>query len=191
MNKTALIVVDMQNAFLHPDGENFFPGATETIAPVQELIKAAQKSECLIVYTLDRHRMGLPDFEQKHLPVHGLEGDHNADYFEGFGPAADKHLEIEIVKRRYSAFFGTDLAMTLRECGVETTAICGVKTNVCVRATCQDAFAHGFKVVVPEPATASNRENLSVAALEDIDRYLGAVLSLDDALALIAKDGGV
>lgn len=189
MNETALIVVDMQNAFLHPDGENFFSTAENVIGPVQSLIEAGRKFNCLIVYTLDRHRVGLPDFEQKHLPVHGLEGDLNADYFEGFGPAVGSNLEIEIVKRRYSAFFGTDLAMTLRECGIETTIICGVKTNVCVRATSQDAFAHGFKVVVAEPATASNRENLAVAALEDIERYLGTVLNLDDALALLAKGG--
>ncbi len=187
MNKTALIVIDMQNSFLHPDGENFFAAAHAVVEPVLNLIVTARNSNCLIVHTVDQHRVGLPDFEQKHLPVHCLAGDRNAGYFDGFGPKADSNLDIEIVKRRYSAFFGTDLAMTLQECGIENTVICGVKTNVCVRSTIQDAFAFGFKVIVPAIATASNRENLAAAALEDIDRYFGDTVDLDAANKLLAE----
>ncbi len=188
MNPTALIVIDMQNSFLHPQGENFFKGSHETIEPVQQLLSAARTAQCLIVHTLDRHRNGLPDFEQKRLPPHCLEGDMNADYFEGFGPRIDSNLEVEIVKRRYSAFFGTDLAMILQECGIETVVICGVKTNVCVRATSQDAFANGFSVVVPGPAVSSNRDHLGTASLEDIDRYIGKAVDLGDAIAVLTGD---
>ena len=102
-----------------------------------------------------------------------------------FGPKADNLREIEIVKRRYSAFFGTDLAMTLRENRIETVILCGVKTNVCVRATAQDAFANGYRVMVPREATNSNRPHLSEASLEDIDRYIGRVVPLADALQLL------
>ncbi len=52
--------------------------------------------------------------------------------------------------------------------------IAGVKTNVCIRATAQDAFASGFEPVVPREATNSNRPHLAEASLEDIDRYMGA-----------------
>ena len=188
MNPTALIVIDMQNSFFHPQGENFFASSHETIEPVQHLLEAARKAQCLIVHTLDRHRNGLPDFEQQRLPPHCVEGDMNADYFKGFGPRPDSTLEIEIVKRRYSAFFGTDLALTLLECGIETVVICGVKTNVCVRATSQDAFANGFSVVVPGSAVASNRQHLGDASLEDIDRYIGKSVNLNDAIARLTGD---
>ena len=53
-----------------------------------------------------------------------------------------------------------------------TVVIAGVKTNVCIRATAQDAFANGFDVIVPREATNSNRAHLAAASLEDIDRYL-------------------
>tara|TARA_R110000751_G_scaffold272764_1_gene373095 strand:+ start:112735 stop:113307 length:573 start_codon:yes stop_codon:yes gene_type:complete len=185
MNPTALIVIDMQNAFLHSDGENFYPEATQVIAPVRALVDKARDSHCLVVHTLDRHRVGLPDFEQRRLPVHGLEGGFDAAYFDGFGPKRGRDLEVEIVKRRYSAFFSTDLALLLRECGIENTLICGVKTNVCVRATAQDAFAHGFHVRVVREATNSNRANLAAASLEDIDRYLGKAINLDAATQLL------
>src|SRR5204863_318367 len=83
-----------------------------------------------------------------------------------------------------SAFFATDLALTLREQGVQTVVLAGVKTNVCVRATAQDAFAHGFDVFVPREATNSNRPHLGDASLEDISRYIGRVGPLDEALGL-------
>jgi nicotinamidase-related amidase len=185
MNDVALLVIDMQNSFLDHKGENFYANAPDVIGPVRQLLAGAREQGALIVHTADRHRADLPDFEQKRLPKHCIEGSHDADYFEDFGPDPNRSREIEIVKRRYSAFFGTDLAMTLRENGVETVVLCGVKTNVCVRATAQDAFANGFRVVVPRAATNSNRPHLAEASLEDIDRYIGRVVPIADALQLL------
>lgn len=181
----ALLVIDMQNAFLHPDGENYYPAAPDVIAPSLALLDAARKRGTIVVHVGDIHRAGFKDFEQKRLPEHSIAGGFNAAYFDGFGPQASPR-EIEIVKRRFSAFFATDLALFLREQGVERVIICGVKTNVCVRATSQDAFAHGFEVQVVSDAVNTNRDHLGAAALEDIDRYLGSVVSLDDALKALA-----
>jgi maleamate amidohydrolase len=179
----ALIVIDMQNAFLHPDGENFYPAAPEVIVPARALIDAAATSGAVMVHVADRHRHGFADFEQPKLPVHGVSGGFDAEFFDGFGPQG-RPREIEIVKRRYSAFFGTDLALFLREQGIDTLVICGVKTNVCVRATAQDAFGHGFVVNVVRDAVNTNRAHLGAASLEDIERYLGHVIGLDDALGM-------
>lgn len=185
MSRTALLVIDMQNSFLHPDGENTYPSAQEVVAPVQELIAAAHAAKIVVVHVADRHRDGFEDFEQKYLPKHCVSGGFNAEFHEGFGPHGLDN-EILIVKRRYSAFFATELALFLNEQRIERVVICGVKTNVCVRATAQDAFAHGFDVVVPREATNSNRDHLAVAALEDIDRYLGKVVNLDVAREMLA-----
>lgn len=185
MNVTALIVIDMQNSFLHPNGENYYPAARDVIGPVTSMLNAARARDCLIIHTVDRHRRGLPDFEQTRLPQHSLEGSRDAVYFEGFGPDPESDREVEIVKRRYSAFFGTDLALVLNECGIENLVVCGVKTNVCVRATVQDAFGLGFRVIVPRQATNSNREHLAKASLEDIERYMGRVVDIEEAIAAI------
>lgn len=185
MTRTALLVIDMQNSFLHPDGENTYPKAQEIVAPVQSLIAAAHAAGTLVVHVADRHRIGFEDFEQRYLPKHCVSGGFNAEFFEGFGPQGHDN-EIEIVKRRYSAFFATELALFLNEQGIGRLVICGVKTNVCLRATAQDAFAHGFDVVVPRQATNSNRDHLGTASLEDIDRYLGQVVDLDVAREMLA-----
>ena len=68
---------------------------------------------------------------------------------------------------------------------IERVVVAGVKTNVCIRATVQDAFANGFSVIVPKEATNSNRAHLAAASLEDIERYFGEVVSLDAALEML------
>ncbi len=181
----ALLIIDMQNTFLHPDGENYYPAAQGAITPCLALLEAARESGTIVVHVGDIHRAGFKDFEQKRLPEHSIAGGFNAAYFDGFGPQGNPR-EIEIVKRRFSAFFATDLALFLHEQGVESVILCGVKTNVCVRATSQDAFAHGFKVQVVREAVCTNRDRLGAAALEDIDRYLGQVIDLDNALTALA-----
>lgn len=182
--KFALLVIDMQNAFLHPDGESFYPAAPEVIEPAQALIAAARASSTIIIHIADTHRAGFKDHEQIKLPEHGIAGSFDAEFFDGFG-AQTGAPEIMLIKRRYSAFFATDLALFLQEQGVDGVMICGVKTNVCVRATAQDAFAHGFKVHVVRDAVNTNRAHLGDAALEDIERYLGRVIDQDEALEVL------
>lgn len=183
--ETALLVIDMQKGFLHPDGENFYAAAQETIAPTEQLIVESRKNNRLIVHVADQHRPGLNDFESHKLPTHCLSTDWNSDFFDGFGPQ-DRDREIAVHKRRFSAFFATDLALLLQEQKIERLVIAGIKTNVCVRSTIQDAFAHGFKTLLARETTNSNRSHLADAALEDIERYFGWVVSQDDAIEALS-----
>ncbi len=183
--KAALIVIDMQNSFLHPDGENYYADADLVVGNCLALIDQARNSGTIVVHVADRHRDGFDDFEDKRLPRHCVSGGFHTQYFDGFSPKGSEN-EIEIVKRRFSAFFATELALFLREQNVERVFICGVKTNVCVRATAQDAFANGFEVIVVKDATNSNREHLAAASLEDIERYLGRLVTTEEAGALLS-----
>lgn len=182
---TALILVDVINDFYDPDGPNFYERAPQTLAPIGRLLDAARDSDALVAHAVERHRRSVDDAEQPKLPPHCYEGSFEADYFPGFGPA-DRPREIVVPKRRFSAFFATDLALTLHENGAARVMVVGVKTNVCIRATIQDAFAHGFEPVLPRDATNSNRRHLEDASLEDIDRYFGSVCSVEHALTLFA-----
>lgn len=183
--KTALIIIDMQNSFLHPDGENYYPEVSNVTANCLKLIERARGSGAIVVHVADRHREGFEDFEHQRLPRHCVSGGFDAEYFEGFGPGSSQN-EIEIVKRRFSAFFASELALFLNEQAIRQLVICGVKTNVCVRATAQDAFANGFDVFVVRDATNSNRPHLAAASLEDIERYLGRLVSTEEALEMLS-----
>ncbi len=178
----ALILVDVIRAFFDPEGLHFYPEVGAVEEPLARLLAAAREHDRLVVHAVERHRPGLRDFEQPKLPEHCLIGGRDGEFWPGFEPV-ERAREIVVPKRRYSAFFATDLALVLREQEVDTVVVAGVKTNVCIRATCQDAFANGLRVVLPREATNSNRPALGAASLEDVRRYLGETPAVDEVLA--------
>lgn len=180
---TALILVDVINSFFDPRHPNCYPGVEAVLEPMRRLRARARETGAVVVHAVERHRRGFDDYEWQHLPLHHVEGDHDAEFYQDFFP--DGPNETLVLKRRFSAFFATDLALFLREQGVDRIVIAGVKTNVCIRATAQDGFANGFRVVIPREATNSNRPHLAEASLEDIGRYMGRVVSLDEALEML------
>lgn len=178
-HRLALLLVDVDNAFFDPHGAFYFPGVAAVIDPLRELLAAARAGGRLVVHARERHHSGLADFEGQKLPVHCVGDEFDALPFPGF---AELPGEPVIFKRRYSAFFATELALLLREQGTEQIIVAGVKTNVCIRATVQDAFAHGFLPIVVRGTVDSNRPHLHEAALEDIARYFGEVAPFGTAI---------
>lgn len=182
-NGVALILVDCINAFYDPSGSMYYPETAGVVEPIVALLERARAHDRLIVHAIERHIPGLADFEWNKLPPHCFVADRERDIYPPFAPRSER--EIEVPKRRFSAFFQTDLALLLHEQGTRTLVVCGVKTNVCIRATVQDAFGWGFSPVVVKEATNSNRPHLAAASLEDIQRYMGEVVGLDEGLALL------
>ena len=179
-DRAALILVDVLNGFFHPDGAMYYPAAPEVLPAISELLEQARKRGSLVVHVADRHRSGVTDAEFEVIPEHLPRDGFDAEVFAGFGPLPSEPV---VEKRRYSAFFATDLALLLHEHEITTIVIVGVKTNVCIRATATDGFAHGFRVVVPREATNSNRTHLEAASIEDMERYVADVVDL-----ALAKD---
>jgi nicotinamidase-related amidase len=183
-----LLLVDVDNAFFDPRGAFYFPAAEQVLIPLGDLLAAARAGGRLVVHARERHHPALADFEGQKLPPHCVGDDFDALPFPGFEELPGEPV---VPKRRYSAFFATDLALLLGEQAVERLIVAGVKTNVCIRATVQDAFAHGFQPTVVREAVDSNRPHLHQASLEDIARYFGDVIDLDTARRwLLAAEGG-
>ena len=178
-HRLALLLVDVDNAFFDPRGAFHYPEAREVLGPLRELLAVARAAGRLVVHAREWHRADLGDFEAHKLPVHCVRNEFDALPFPGFEEAPGEPV---VPKRRYSAFFATELALLLREQRVERLFVAGVKTNVCIRATVQDAFAHGFRPTVVREAVNSNRPHLHEASLEDIGRYFGDVIDLPTAL---------
>lgn len=181
---TALVLVDVIASFFDERHPNAYPAAQEVLGPIGRLLAVARERGTLVVHAVERHRPGLADFEFRKLPRHHEVGAADAAFVPGFEPV-DTGREVEVPKRRFSAFYATDLDLLLREQGVDRLVIVGVKTNVCIRATAQDALAGGFEAWVPRETTNSNRPHLAEASLEDIDRYIGRVPTLAEAVATL------
>jgi len=179
---TALLLVDVINAFFAADGAFHYDDAALVLPALEQLLAAARDGGRLVVHARESHYRGLADLEGRKLPPHCVVGESDAEFFAGFEPVND---EVELRKRRYSAFFGTDLALLLQEQRARRVVVAGVKTNVCIRATIQDAFAYGFEPVVSREAVNSNRSHLHEATLEDVERYFGRVVSLGETLDLL------
>lgn len=182
--RAVLVAVDMLNAFVDPAGRMYVPDAPAVATAVSALLRTFRQRGLPVVHAHEEHLPGAPDYAFRKLPEQLLSGTWEAEPASGFAPVGD---EIRIRKRRFSAFRDTDLLVRLRELGCETLVVAGVKTNVCVRATVQDACGEGFDIVVPREAVGSNRPHLHEASLEDIDRYMGRVLTLAEVLALVER----
>src|SRR5208283_1739796 len=156
---TALILVDVVNSFFVAGMPTHYPEASAVLEPLRQLLAAARATGRIVVHAVERHYPGFDDYEWRKLPQHHFIGDADAAFVDGFSHSGPREIVWVIVA--------------------------GIKTNVCIRATAQDAFAHGFDVIVPREATNSNRPHLAAASLEDIERYFGAVVSLDRALEML------
>jgi ureidoacrylate peracid hydrolase len=184
-SKTAVIVVDMLNEFCKPGGAMVLPGYEALVPPQQQLIAAARQMRCPVVFAVDTHRRNVrQDREWLKRTPHCIEGSWGATVIDDLEPRPD---DIYVVKRRYSAFFNTDLDVTLKDLKTEALVICGVVTNICVRSTVHDAFFLGYTVVVPEDCVAATGAREQASSLYDIATHFGTVCSSEDVVAALLR----
>ena len=171
---TALIVVDMQNDFCHPDGELYAPESEEVIDDVNRLVDLVSViEEYNILYTRDIHQENDPEFDQ--WGEHCLEGT--------WGRSIHDDIVLEgrrIAKDTYDAFYGSTLDAVLNLLGVESLIICGTLANVCVQETATSAIARGYDVNVVEDAVGYIEEEQKQRALDHIEFVGGHVIQSSD-----------
>ena len=148
--KTALIVVDMQNDFVKEGGSLLVPDAEGTIPGIQDLLELARGSGMRVVYTQDTHGEGDPEWEI--WPEHAREGSWGWRIVDELAP---RESETVIRKVRYDGFYATHLDHFLRIWGVEELVICGTVANICVHYTAASAALRWYGVVVPKDATSA------------------------------------
>jgi nicotinamidase-related amidase len=183
--KKAVLVIDMQRDFIDEGAPIECPGGRDIIAPIQRLLNLARQKGLPVIYTQEAHRAEGVDFGREldgEEPVHCVEGTPGVEIIPNLTPRPRDFL---IVKRRYSAFFATDLDLLLRGLEVDTLILTGVATDVCVRATAQDAQQLNYKVIVPEECVAGTSVEQHHAALRNIAYILGKVLPLSKVMSML------
>ncbi len=184
--KTAVLVIDMMRDFTDLEhGRVANPSSAALVPVVADFVDAARELGALIIWFVDQHRAGKPDWELENVRAHGEEGTVGVELDPRLLPQPE---DYQVVKRRYSAFVGTDLDLILRDNRIERVILTGTKTNVCIRATATDAFERNYAVVVPRECVATDKAHLHEANLEDISKYMGKVISVQEALALLATE---
>lgn len=163
--RTALIVVDVQNDFADPQGNLYVAGGEQTIPIINDLIAAARDRGAAVVYTQDWHPEVTPHFQDYGgtWPVHCVQGTWGAELHPDLdvaGPVVRKGTSGE---DGYSGFTArdvetgehkaTDLEALLRERQIERVVIVGLAQDVCVKETALDARRLGFHTTVRLDAT--------------------------------------
>lgn len=173
--ETALVVVDMQNDFAHPDGALFVPDAAKSIPKIKELLEKARAAGARVVFTQDWHTEDDPEF--RIWPRHAVAGTWGAEIVEELAPRPG---EARIQKLRYDAFYGTPLEHLLRLWGVRHVIVVGTVANICVLHTAGSAALRWFEVVLPEDGTSALTPFDLAAALRQVSfLYQGKVTTVE------------
>ena len=169
----AVVVIDMVNDFCKPGGLMVLPGYERLVPPQLQVIEAARQHGVPVIWVHDAHRANVrQDREWLKRTPHCVENTWGVEIIEDLGA---KPEEIHVIKRRYSAFFQTDLDLTLKDMGVRQLVVFGVVTNICVRSTVHDAFFNGYEVVVPQDCCAATGPREQESSLYDIATHFGVV----------------
>lgn len=188
---TAVVVIDMQNDFCTKSGAVEKAGRDmgsiyKMIPKLNHFLNKARECNIPITFILTIRRN-----EDVSGPMQEIWIRHLVDSpictagSWGAEPISEIRIHAEdivIEKKRYSAFFQTDLEATLQARGIRTIIVAGTATNVCVETTCRDGFMRDYYVVVPQDLVACTDPNVHQNALQNIDRYFGTVTISDDIL---------
>ncbi len=169
--ESALLVIDMLNDFIKEGGTLVVPGAELIIPTIREGLDEARKTGVYVIFVTDAHLEDDSEFEV--WPSHALSGEWGGEVIEELAPIPGEYV---IRKRRYSAFFGTDLDLLLRERGVRNLYLTGVLTNICIYATALDASMRGYRVSVFRDGVASLSEETDRFIFSQLTEVLQAEL---------------
>jgi nicotinamidase/pyrazinamidase len=163
---TALVVVDVQHDFAHPDGSLHVAGGDAVVGAVNREVAAAREAGALVVYTQDWHPPRTPHFTTDGgvWPVHCVRDTWGAALHDDLvvdGPIVRKGVDggdgysgFTVRDPETGAEDSTDLDRLLREHGAAEVVVVGLAQDVCVRATALDAVERGYATTVVLDATA-------------------------------------
>jgi Amidases related to nicotinamidase len=180
-DRTAVMVVDMQNGFAHPDGKLYAPGSGAAIEGCSQLLDRAREAGAEVVYTRDVHPP--EQFEDAHYydefdrwGEHVLEGSWEAEIVEEIHPSATDRI---ITKHTYDAFHQTGLDGHLAAHGINDLLFCGTLANVCVLHTAGSAGLRDYRPVLIEDAIGYIDEGDREYALDHAGWLFGEVTQLE------------
>jgi nicotinamidase-related amidase len=177
-SESVLLMIDMEKAFVEPGAALCIAGAMATVPACARAAAAARDSGAGVIWVKREYAEDYSDMEiprRDDLISRGIAGV-LAPGSAGLNSTEEPDgLEIMpcdevLVKKRYSAFFGTGLAEKLRGRGIKNVLIAGTTTPNCIRTTCYDAISYDFTPVVLEACCSSQTDEIQDANIADMER---------------------
>jgi ureidoacrylate peracid hydrolase len=193
--RTALLVIDMQNAFVAPGAPVEVPAARGIVAPINRLAAELRRRGVPVIWVLHENRKDGGDWhgfydvfisnEKREKAASALAaGSELQKLWPGMSPS---RKDWKVAKNRYSALIGNSSTLkdVLKKKNIDTLLIAGTKTNVCCECTARDAMMLDYKVVMLSDCTAALSDEEHRATLENVIQQFGDVLTADEALKLL------
>lgn len=197
---TALLLIDLQNGFVHPEGwtARMFGGLADSLAatvePAARALAAAREAGIPVIHTQHAWEPGYADggflAEEIYPKLFAdfpaeerfdlVRGTWDADFLPAVAPVEGEHI---IYKNRYDAFIGTGLERLLMRLGVRTLVVGGVVTTVCVESTVRDAAMRDFRVHLIGDAIGDSDAEAHATGLARLGRMFGHLTTSDDVAA--------
>ncbi|MFR1560825.1 MAG: cysteine hydrolase family protein [Oscillospiraceae bacterium] len=180
--RSALLVIDIQQEdFREMREDNLNDPAWDCIRNAKRVLDVFRAKKLPVIQIKEVHRPDMVDFGREldgSEGIHCIEDSPYTDYAKLTYPIQGEYL---ISKRRYSAFFGTDLEILLKGLHVDTLYLIGGLTDVCIHYTAVDAHQHDYHIKVVTDAVAGSSTEAHHYALRAI-QYLqrNALITVSD-----------
>ena len=199
VTQSALIIVDMQNEFIKPEGFLGREGdklgfkrelLAQVVPAVERLLQAGRKSTIPVVHV---YTAWMPDYSDRAIPMLipqareaklFVEGTWGAEIIEELTPREGEHT---VLKKSYGAFFQTPLDRILRNRTVTTLIICGILTNLCVETTIREAVSLGYDIILVSDATATVNKEWHQVTIQTTELFFGRVCQTEDIVRDLAR----
>ena len=206
IGKSALIIVDMQNDFLHRDGNfshiarehpefeidmPFLVGTIPNVKKLADAFRAAGRPVVFLAHVLK------PDYSDAAFPywrvgiepaggnrTHCVEGTWGAQIIDDLKPQEGEHL---VVKKGFGGFSNTPLDTVLRNMGVTTCVVSGVTTCVCVSTTVRGGVEYNYRMILASDAVAEVDQVTHENELKTMARIFADVKTTDKVIEMLGS----
>lgn len=179
--RSALLLIDMENGFVNPEGGHCIRFAQSTIPACEQALYIARSKDIPVFFIKRIYRNDGSDVELTRFATWKAGGCACTPASKGYNsaqapePLRPQPGDYTIIKPRWSAFFQTELDLILRRLNVRNVILAGTTTPNCIRTTCYDAISLEYNTVVLTDCCSSQTEEIQRVNLEDMQR-VGAIL---------------
>lgn len=189
---TALLVIDMQNGFCHPESRMEKSGVgvkhqQAIVGDVLQLVERAREWQMPILWSQQVHfpedvtrtRRRIPSHQAKQRWTPCVRGTWEVDFIDEVKPSI-RPEDFIVEKHRASMFFETTLDTKLRMLGIEQVIVSGTTTAFCVETTIRDAYYRDYDVIAVRDCIADPRPAFHEDTMRKVETFFGFVTTLDE-----------
>lgn len=188
LKKSCLLIIDMEYGFLDKNSPLFVNNGPRIVKNIKKILESFRKKNLPIIFVKREHRKSGVDIDKVRLEILNknsnilCENDKSSEIIKDLKPLKN---EIVVIKRRWSAFFGTELEILLKRLKIENLIVTGVQTPNCIRATVYDALSLEYDVIVISDATASSNKKIQKNNLIDMENMGVKIISTEEIINII------